>query len=89
MDLAVAKLGFALRAVEPPILPPYKGSTLRGGFGATLPLHHRAPLGKNRYFTAQPYKLPLHPHKSFLKWRGWMFSCNTTLLVAMINSCGG
>ena len=36
MELAVAKLGFALRAVEPLVLPPYKGSTLRGGFGASF-----------------------------------------------------
>jgi hypothetical protein len=34
MEPAIAKLDIALRAAEPLILPPYKGSTLRGGFGA-------------------------------------------------------
>ena len=36
MEPAIAKLDSALRAKEPLILPPYKGSTLRGGFGATF-----------------------------------------------------
>jgi CRISPR-associated endoribonuclease Cas6 len=36
IHLTVAQLGFTLKALEPLILPPYKGSTLRGGFGAAF-----------------------------------------------------
>ena len=36
MEPAIAKLDSALSAAEPLILPPYKGSTPRGGFGATF-----------------------------------------------------
>ncbi len=36
IQITVAQLGFTLKALEPLILPPYKGSTLRGGFGAAF-----------------------------------------------------
>jgi hypothetical protein len=36
IHITVAQLDFTLKALEPLILPPYKGSTLRGGFGAAF-----------------------------------------------------
>jgi hypothetical protein len=36
IHITVAQVDFTLKALEPLILPPYKGSTLRGGFGAAF-----------------------------------------------------
>jgi len=36
IHITAAQLDFTLKALEPLILPPYKGSTLRGGFGAAF-----------------------------------------------------
>ena len=36
IHITVARVDFTLKAPEPLILPPYKGSTLRGGFGAAF-----------------------------------------------------
>jgi hypothetical protein len=36
IHITVAQVDFTLKALEPLTLPPYKGSTLRGGFGAAF-----------------------------------------------------
>jgi hypothetical protein len=36
VQIQTASLTFRMRALEPMILPSYKGSTLRGGFGNTF-----------------------------------------------------